>query len=206
MQRPEWATGPEAWGGGTALTNHEQNKRENTRRYDVVVYGDSITANVRDTANTPWRTIMYDPFWSDLRVAWWGVPGNDVDDLAWRLMGPERPIKDPKVIVFWIGTNDLSQGRSPIEHLDFLVGWTRGTMKSEIVIMNLTPTTHYSTTSTNKKLRKLAAKHGAVFAECGKDLDMADPSMSMDGLHLMPSAYQIVMRCLAPTVRQLVKK
>lgn len=184
-------------------TEHDRNASEARQpgRYDMVMYGDSITANIRDMLPTQWKSVMYDPFWTGMRVAFWGVPGNVVADLSDRLIGgSERPRKDPKVITFLIGTNDLGRGQSPLEELERLIRWTQNTMKSRILVMALLPTTRYATNETNKKIKRLATKLGVTYVDCGTSLDPSDPTASPDGLHWYPKAYVSIMDCLKRAV------
>lgn len=209
---PSWAVPASQWGGGTAVEHHALNVRDTEaanrqgRTFDVVVYGDSITAGIRDLSNMAWSKIMFTPFFSGLDVAAFGAPGNVVEDLAWRLMsGKERPRKDPRVVVLWIGTNNIGRGTDPTKRLEFLVTWMKRTMRrSSIVILSLLPRAKFDTRPTNREYKAIAARVGVTYLECGANLNPSDKGMFMDGLHLTPQGYAVVMKCLAKQVRALL--
>lgn len=206
---PAWAEGPETWVGCTQSCQdyHRLNAAETSNEYDVIVYGDSITAGVREVLKTPWRTTV-EPHFTGLRVAWWGVPGNDVEDLTWRIMsGAEVAVTPPKVVVLWIGTNSLNQGRDPVEHLDFLMDYLRKTLPlTRLVFLNILPNTRYPVEEANARMRDVCAKHGATFADCGSTLNPADRKLIPDGVHPSPVGYRAIMKCLGPLVRQLAQQ
>lgn len=205
---PSWARPPSAWQPPGAKA-HEANKKEvkaadaSGRRLDLALYGDSITAVVRDYAKVPrLRALMLDPFWRGTRFAALGVPGNTVADLAWRLAsGAEKPRLDPAVVVFWIGTNDLTRGGAPADRLDWLLGWARSAMPaSRLVVLGLLPRTGVDVRPTNSRYAAVAKRRGADFVDCGRGLDPGGRDY-VDGLHLQPSGYVPVMRCLAARVK-----
>lgn len=204
---PSWAKGPHTWGGGSSLTAHRQNTREiqaansDRIRYDVAWYGDSITHVLGELRDTPWWSkVVYDPFFAPgARVGLFGVPGNDVEDLTWRLVsGAERLALDPKVLLLWVGTNNLGQGTSPVDKLDFLLPWLRAAHPtSTLAFLNILPCARYETAPTNRAIRKVCAKHGVAFLDCGSDIDPSNVRHMPDGLHPSPAGYQVVMRCLS---------
>lgn len=204
---PAWATGPQTW-HPLAVSNHALNKDDakSSKRFDVVVFGDSITADLRALRKTPWSKTAFDPFFQGLNVGTFGAPGNVVEDLVWRLMvGGERPKLDPKVAVLWIGTNNIKRGQSPVDKLDFLFGWMRRVMpKTKLVYLAILPRGQYDTRPTNKLIEPVCRKHGVTFAECGQAMDPADTKLFKDGLHLNPGGYEVVMRCLGGVVRKLL--
>lgn len=206
---PAWAEGPETWVGCTQPCQeyHRLNTAETSNEYDVIVYGDSITAGVREVLKTPWAATV-EPHFRGLRVAWWGVPGNDVEDLTWRIMsGAEVAVTPPKVIVLWIGTNSLNQRRDPVEHLDFLMDYLRKTVPlTKLVFLNILPNTRYPVAEANARMQDVCTKHGATFADCGSTLNPADRKLIPDGVHPSPAGYRVIMRCLGPLVQQLVQQ
>lgn len=205
---PKWATGPGTWTEGPyTVASHRQNTNETANEYDVVVYGDSITTGVRQMLKTPWKKLIQ-PHFKGVRVAWWGVPANDVEDLTWRIIsGVEQPRVPPKVIVLWIGTNNLGQGRSPVQPLDFLMEYLRKSLPlTHIVFLNMLPTAKYSVKEANARMRDVCARHRAVFASCGYNLDPKDSRLMPDGLHPSPLGYQVVMQCLGPLVTRLARQ
>lgn len=210
---PSWALSNTKWpaNNDTAQSAYKQNVKDvatanaSNKKYDVVLYGDSITAGFR------WM-LQKNPTWLKKYLdvpefAAFGVPGNRVEDLAWRLMGgTEKLIVDPSVVVLWIGTNNLRFNEKPEIHLEELIVWMKGAMpSSKIVLMALTPRTKYDVKPTNEKYSKLASKLGVTFAPCGTDINPNDTKMLPDGLHLAEPAYAAVFKCLGPIVAKVLK-
>lgn len=211
-----WARPPGTWAfGDVSRPAHRANVREVRRQdkkhepYDVVVYGDSITSGLGAVLETPWgRASVLAPFFGpSVNFAAFGCPANVVEDVAWRLMsGREKPRMDPRVVVFWIGTNNLgaSNQERPEERLDALVAWTKKAMPaSHVVILSLLPRTTVDVRPTNAKYARLAAKHGATYVACGQNLDPTSQAY-LDGLHIHPDTYAVVTKCLAARIGSLL--
>jgi lysophospholipase L1-like esterase len=212
VKMPSWASASsvETWGGGSSVRNHEANVREvkeanaSGKRHDIVFYGDSITSIMREMREN--RSDVVTPFFENNRLAFLGCPGNDVEDLTWRILsGKERLGVDPKVVVLWIGTNNLGRGTSPVDKLDFLLKWFKKNTESRVVYLNMLPCAKYKTAAANLKIKALCKEHGAPFAACGADLNPADASVMPDGLHPSPKGYTSVMKCLAPLLLGMLK-
>jgi len=92
------------------------------RRLDVVLYGDSLTAELARTSSAAWDTAF-----AGLDTLALGACSSSVANLAWRILeGGERPSQAPKVVAFLIGINNVWKGlEPPAPHLDWLVGWAR---------------------------------------------------------------------------------
>lgn len=213
---PPWARPPASWLGGTAgtgYTQHLANRRDvraadrGGRRIDVAVYGDSITAGIRGLMGTAAGRRMVRDALGD-GVVPLGAPGNAIEDLTWRLMvGGEKPRLDPRVVVLWIGTNNVGvTGTDPAPKLDFLLGWMASAMPlSRIVVLNALRTTAYDTRAANEGMRRVAVRRGVAWSDCGGALDPARRDLFADGLHPTPRGYEAVFRCLGPLVRELVR-
>ena len=169
------------------------------RRYEVIIYGDSITAGIRDiTANETWAKYMKGLF-GGRSFAAWGAPGNTSTDLVWRVMkGGEVQSNAPRAVAVFIGTNDLSRGRDPAKYMDFILKLMKNRYpSSKILLMNILPTTRpYQIGPTNAAYAKIAAANGATFLTCGSDINIRDPELSADGLHLTPAGYGRVIPCI----------
>lgn len=211
---PKWATPPGAWlGGPTGPAMHATNLKDIAaadaagERYDVVVYGDSITAGLRALLrDRRARAAAFDPFFGrDVRFGAFGCPGNVAEDLAWRLTeGGERPRLDPRVVAFWIGTNNLTRGMRPAERLDWLLRWARAEMPaSRVVVLGLLPRTTIDVGPSNAEYEDLCRRRGATFVRCGEDLDPLGP-LYVDGLHVNAGGYARVLRCLGARLKPLL--
>lgn len=210
---PTWATPNTKWpmNNDVAQTSYKQNVQlvtdanmKNTR-YDVVMYGDSITAGFKylTQAKSGWLKQYVDV----PRFAALGVQGNRVEDLAWRLMaGGEKLVADPTVVVLWIGTNNLRFNEKPQINLEVLIDWMKTSMPaSKIILVSLLPRKQYDVRPTNAAYKALAAKVGVMFAECATDVNPNDPKMFPDGLHPAEPVYHKVFACLGPMITKLTR-
>lgn len=204
FQAPKWAMPPATW-SPNSQGFWEQNKREiqkadaANQRFDVALYGDSIVAGI-DIYDV---TKSIETHFPGKKFGAFGVPGNLVEGLAWRLMGgSEKPRLDPKVVVFWIGTNNVSTKRSePHKYLEQIVLWTKKELPtSRIVILGLLRRGKYDTAPANVQLRALAKRLGVTYASCGSEMDPADKKLFFDGLHPTPAGHDVVLRCLAKAI------
>lgn len=188
---------------GRALKEYKSNvalvKRAGGTRYDVVMYGDSITAF---HAKSP--EVWNDSFRS-VRAAPMGVGGSTVEELMWRLAkGGETFEKDPRVIIVLCGINNLKWSRSspsPVAKMDFLLAWMSArSPRSALILLNLMPNKAVDVRPTNADYRGLASKYGATFSSCGSDIDARDRKLMPDGTHLSAEGHRRVLACLKPTV------
>lgn len=172
-------------------------------RYDLVMYGDSITARlVKEHARE----------WGEFAAGWraenLGMDGSTVEELAWRLMaGGEKLANDPRVVVLLVGLNNVKWGKrqDPSDKLDYLLSWMRAAMpSSKIVLLGLLPNAVVSVAATNRNYAKLAAKYGATFSTCGSDLNPRNPAHFKDGTHPASEGYRRVFACLKPVVSSLL--
>jgi len=172
-------------------------------RYDVVQYGDSITANLATKFTREWKE-----FAGGWKAAPLGIGGTSVQELTWRLMaGGEKFAKDPKVVILLIGIINLKypQNGDPTEPLDYLLTWMRAAMpSSKILLLNILPNDKADVAGTNKKYERLAAKHGIKFSTCGSDLNPRDTKHFVDGTHPASDGYRRLFKCLKPVVASMV--
>jgi hypothetical protein len=91
------------------------------KAYDLVLWGDSLTADMRD-----FRAEAWDDFFppGELLAQPLGMGGSTVQELAARIIqAGERPDIDPKSVVLWVGTNNVknpNQGNAnPADKLDW---------------------------------------------------------------------------------------
>jgi lysophospholipase L1-like esterase len=168
------------------------------QRYDLVMYGDSITATIR---------VKYQALWQNnfghWRSASLGVGASTVEDLAARLMrGAERFAEDPRVVVVHIGIDNMKDSH-PAEKLDYLLGWMSAAMpRSRIVVLALLPTKIPRWKEYNAEFEPIAAKHGATFSRCGEFLEIDNRAHFLDGVHPEEEGYRRIFRCLRPVIEQ----
>lgn len=208
FKMPTWVMPPETWSPGSQSHNELNRKdiqKDSDKRYDVVMYGDSITAGLRIYKAETQKII--ETHFPGKKFGAFGVPGNLVEGLAWRLMsGTEKPKLDPKVVVLWIGTNNVSTGKSkPEKPLGDLIAWMKTNMpESKIVVLGLLRRDKFDTAPANAALKAMAKRLGVMYVSCGSELDPADKRMFPDGLHPSPAGHDVVLSCLSARVRSLL--
>jgi hypothetical protein len=183
---------------------HETNKKvvaevnRANRRLDFVMYGDSITAfHINDPS-------VWKKHFGGLDAAPLAMGGSTTDELAWRMMvGGEKPKRDPRVIAFLIGINDLKSARKdPAPNLEYIVQWTRATWPtSQIYILALLPNAFekenkFNVAANNKKYQAIATRQGVGFLDCGGTISARDKKMMKDGTHPTARGQDKVLGCL----------
>ncbi|KAL4434234.1 hypothetical protein ABPG75_000675 [Micractinium tetrahymenae] len=216
---PKWVRGPTYKGPGywKDFTIKQQRECQAVvkaadkagERFDFVLYGDSVLRVIARGSKAEWKQLF--PPSKGWHAVPLGVSGNDIEDVAWRLMtGAEKPKAAPKVVGLLVGTNNLRahQSASMIAGLmDYLLGWMQAAFPdSEILVLNLLPRTSPDVGPVNKKLKALCEKRGIHWSTCGSDIDPRDPRQLYDGTHPAQEGADKVLRCLAPEVGRLAGK
>jgi lysophospholipase L1-like esterase len=87
-----------------------------TGDFDILFYGDSITDlwNVEsDPAGNPGGKRVLNKYFSDVKVANFGVSGDTTQGILWGLQNGEGQGHKPKAIMLMIGTNNTGNGSGP---------------------------------------------------------------------------------------------
>lgn len=174
------------------------------KQIDFLLYGDSLTSYHINR-----NPRLFAKYFGGWHAAALGVPGNDIEHLAWRIMsGAERPAHPPKVLALHIGLNN-SPGTSATNaaRLEELVAWLqRAYPPTRIVIVALLPeyTGNNDYESANKTFEEVAKRKNVVFAQCGQSMNPRDTRLFPDGRHPSEAAYNIFLPCLKSVVQQFV--
>ena len=178
-----------------------QDTNAESKKLDVVMWGDSITEFMRLDHLHVWKA-----YFSNVQSALLGVGGTSIEELTWRMIEKERLTTSPRCIIIMNGIINLKNGRkNPAEYMDFLIGWVRAAMPStQVVLMALLPNSNVTVAPTNAKYKEIAQKHGVTFAECGMDLNPNDKNHFRDGTHPTAGGYDNMLRCLKPIVTKLL--
>lgn len=175
-------------------------------RFDFVLYGDSITRNIRDKYQDVWTR-----FFGKLNTVPLGVGGHTVQELSYRLAkGGELLTTPPKVVGLLIGINNLKPHLEddPAGMLDsYLLPYLKAVYPgSRILLLGLLPNLERDVAPTNVKYKAVAAKHGVDFVQCGSDIDPANVTHLADGTHPAAEGYARIFTCLQPVVNALVRR
>jgi len=170
------------------------------KRADVLLIGDSITAwnKPMDLSKLKGSREVWDRNFGDLIAEPLGIPGDRVDDVVWRLaLGAEKPDLDPKLIIIFVGINDVVHKTPNIpERMDFLLGWLRkNSPKSRLVVQLLLPSLSPAV-QVNLEYHLLAFKHNATPSYCMLDMKKNDRRFMVDILHPNEKGQDRLQKCL----------
>jgi lysophospholipase L1-like esterase len=179
------------------------------RDADLVFIGDSITAHLSD--DNRFATL---PGLQGRRPLNLGVPGDQTENVLWRLGRMPLGLLHPRQVVLLIGTNNLRTGDGPCEivaGIEAILGQLRGAWPdARIVVMGILPRGEGMAfaadriRAVNLSLEALAADGGLTFIDptaaffCGGGNDCG--YYQKDLLHLLPAGYQRYWSLLRPAI------
>lgn len=172
------------------------------KKMDFVMYGDSITAFVKSRKHMD----IFERYFGESSAPF-GVGGDTVQELAWRLVNTEQLTTPPKTVAVLIGVNNIrSEKTNPVPYMDqFLIPYLKSVYpSSEIIIIGLLPNTSKTAISTsyvNKEYKRLSVKHDVKYVDISDGLSAANPNHFYDGLHPDAAGYDILFRNLKSHVQ-----
>jgi lysophospholipase L1-like esterase len=181
---------------------------------DLVFLGDSITDWWRRAGQSVW-----DKTWAPLKAANFGIAGERVEQVLWRVQNGELDGYKPRLVVLMIGTNNLRgritnqnivdgikvlvadiQKRQPDARLLLLGIFPRGAAADNPLRSRIK--------EINAELAKLNDGRKVFFMDLGDKLLTEDgtltPEIMADGLHPTEKGYQIWADATLPVVKQLM--
>lgn len=175
-------------------------------QYDVIQYGDSLTALLRDHQAEVWDEV-FPP--DQILAAPLGMGGSTLEELAARLVyGGEAPAIPPQVVVLLAGYNNARYVRrtDPAELMDWILQWLRYTWPdTRVALSALLPNAYIDLTSLNEEYARLAENRGALFFDCNEGLDATSASQFGDGTHWLPEGQRIWLECMREAVGPLLE-
>ena len=182
-------------------TLNSNKKRPTSIRADFLMYGDSITywnkpGNLTHARGT--RAVWTKNFGDLVRALPLGIPGDRIANLAWRLtLGKERPTLDPKVIVIFIGINDVVHKTPDIpQRMDYLLClFSLQFPTSKLIVQALLPSLS-GAVQVNTEFERLAQKRGLLFSSCGQDIGRHDARYKADLIHPSAKGQDRLQACL----------
>ena len=200
---PQWVQGRNS---SMFRREHERNVQAVERinslgvQADVLLLGDSITAWNKpvDLSKLPGSRHVWEDNFGDLVAEPLGIPGSRIADVIWRIaVGKEKPELDPKMIILFIGINDIVHKTPNIaERMDFLLGWiTKHSPNSKIVVQLLLPSLSPAV-EVNMEYVLLSIKHNATVSYCMQDVRRGNKKYFVDILHPSIEGQDRLQRCL----------
>jgi lysophospholipase L1-like esterase len=185
-------------------------KELQSRRVDLVFYGDSITQDWEDSGPPEWRDFapIWQRFYGDRHAINLGFVGDATSHLLWRIENGEASGIAPKVAVILIGANNLGRlhwsADDTIAGIDAIVEQLRHRLpNTRLLLLGILPSERsaWATATTLAVNKALAVQfdHGgdvtfldlsAVFIKNGRlDRDLfLDPKFNPPGAPLHPTA------------------
>lgn len=230
---PTWANGPTTW-DKLSQAQHANNVTyltakvgsDESKPLDVVFYGDELVQEMRRGEATwkdksPWLAVFPE---NEFRTALLGVPGvgGSVEGLAWRLIsGTERPRKDPKCLVLYVGKYNLATKNAapPADLLKVLLTWlTKSMPTANIVVLGLLPDPKLGDVikQTNAAYKQLVAEvnkengNMILYLDCAANVDprsaplFAKSSPSPNETEAYKALHTAFFRCLLTTIKPLM--
>jgi lysophospholipase L1-like esterase len=104
--------------------------------HDMIWDGDSITDFWQGTGRTVWKE-----HFSKINIADFGIGGDQVQHLLWRLQQGQLEGQDPKLVMLMIGTNNLVQDpKSVAEAIKMSVdGYEKGCPHAQVLLLGIFP-------------------------------------------------------------------
>lgn len=176
---------------------------------DLVFFGDSITEW------WPWEDFKA-RYQKPYHAANFGIGGDQVQNVLWRVLNGELDGISPKVTVLLIGTNNLGENSAE----EIAAGITKTveaihqkSPTTQILLIGIFPRSDYAAlrnkaAAVNAIISKLDDEKTVRFADIGRNFLNADGSVKdgvlKDKLHLTREGYEIWHTAMEPMVREML--
>ncbi len=167
----------------------------------LILLGDSLTRRWEDNPD------LWNKYFSAYHAANFGVGGDCLENIKWRILNGELDGINPKLIMLLAGTNNLDgdSEETIVNGIREIAGIIRHKLKdTKLVVLGLFPRNvnetgiNYSRKigRINKQLESLFTNTGITYRDIGKDLTnkqgVVSDTIMPDGLHLNSNGYEIV--------------
>jgi platelet-activating factor acetylhydrolase IB subunit beta/gamma len=175
----------------------------------LVFLGDSLTRRWEDNLD------LWNKFFSSYNAANFGVGGDCLENIKWRILNGELDGINPKIIILLAGTNNLDKDSEEtiVKGIREIAEIIRRKLKNtRIVILGLLPRYNIETGINyarkigriNGLMDSLLAHSGIMYRDIGKDLPnehgVVSDTIMPDGLHLNRNGYEII----GPKLRRII--
>lgn len=181
---------------------------------DLLFVGDSITDWWRGRGQAVW-----DRTWAPLNAANFGIAGERVEQLLWRMQNGELEGFKAKVIVLMIGTNNLRvtpANQDIADGIAFLCAEIQKRQpQAKLLLLAIFPRDPAPGTPNRERIRtinaqlaKLEDRRTLFYMDIGDKFLAADgtipPDVMYDGLHPAERGYEIWADAMLPKVKELM--
>jgi beta-glucosidase len=193
-----------------------------TNEFDILFTGDSITDlwNVeQDPFGNPGGKNVFNKYFSDVKVANFGVSGDTTQGVLWGLQNGEGQGHKPKAVMLMIGTNNTgsNSGAEIAEGIGAVVLQLRKDFPdAKIMLLAIFPRgsgpsdpNRRKCDEANKIIAKLHDGKHIFFTDINSKFLKADGSLigfrPSDSLHPTDEGYEIWASAVAPTLKSWIK-
>ncbi len=193
---------------------HRKFERFSGKHYDIVFDGDSIMNRWETTGKAIWNQRYAG------KAADFGIEGDRVENVLWRLQQGQVDKMDPKVVILMIGTNNSGQNSADqiAGGIKVLVAeYEKRCPNAHIILMGIFPRAEKPTdarrlkvAAVNDEIKELGTEERVTFIDIGPQLVEPDGTISRtmmpDFLHPTAKGYQIWAAAIQPVIDQYVRK
>ncbi len=194
-----------------------------TGDYDVMFLGDSITdlLNVNDDGGgNPGGKAVMEKYFSDVKVANFGISGDTTQGVLWRLQNGEGQGRKPKAVMVMIGTNNLNAQTSGAEVAEGIGAITLELRKdfpdAKIMLVAIFPRDPSPADPNRKKIEeanrivaRLDDKKHVFFVNLNEKFLNPQGGLvgfrTSDSLHPVEQGFDIWISSVAPTLKDWIK-
>lgn len=141
----------------TPFLDKHRSFRARSNKYDVIIFGDSMVER--------WGDQAWHKYFGNLNAGRYGISGDRVEQMVWRIEQGELDNQDPKVVVLWGGANnagvntdlEIAQG---MVHVAELI--KKKHPKTKIIHMALFPAGKEPMTGWRRQIKCVNQKLGQV--------------------------------------------
>lgn len=179
---------------------------------DILLLGDSITHR--------WPEDLWDKAFGPLKAGRFGIEGEQVQNLYWRLQNGELDGLKPKVVVFLIGTNNVPREFRAVDIADTVGAMVRLVQEkspaTKALLLGVLPRNEKPTnimrdriTLLNEGLAKLDNGSTVRYLDLTGDVTTPEGLITReampDFLHPSRTTYEVMMKKIAPQINELAK-
>lgn len=215
--------GPAGWSnGGVWMDQHNDICNIGKKRdVDLVFIGNSITQSWSNNDRHVWSVGQdtWDQYYMARNAANFGISGDKVENILWRIENGNFKYCSPKVVVLMAGTNNLKESSS-----DFIIEGINAIIKrlqqlspdSKLIVMGLLPRGQHANATyrqkiieINKEIQKFDNGKSVIYIDLSSQfLDDKGTVKSelyrTDYVHLTPNGYRIWAETLEPLFKRLL--
>jgi lysophospholipase L1-like esterase len=187
--------------------------KQDKDKIDVLFLGDSITDNWHNYGAQLWAQVL-----APLGAANFGIGGDAIDNVLWRIENGEIDGLHPHVLVLLIGTNNIgwySADEIAAGHVKLVAELEKRLPDTKLLLLAVFPRVddwsapyRAKIATINEKLAQLADGKGAFYLDFGAKFLSADGGISKDimpdGLHPNENGYRIWLDNMMPQLHALL--